>query len=743
LAPLSFIAELKRRNVVRVGTAYLALGWVVVQVSQTAVPLLKLPEWTTSLLIWIGAAGLPFVLAFSWVYELTPSGLRREAEIDRDASITHHTARRLDYVIIGLLALAIGLFALDRFGRRESAPPAPVAAAPAGAAGGAANAAAESRPGHKSIAVLPFVNMSDDKENEFFGDGLAEELLNLLAKVPELRVAARTSSFHSKGKDPTIAQVASALQVETVLEGSVRRSGDTIRVVAQLISAADGTHLWSEKYDRPLTDIFAVQDDIAGHIVAALLPHLGAEEARIASSDSGQVPPALFERFLRARHRYYDKTPAGFAFAHQEFLAITEAAPNYAIVWAWLARSWMANCKCSYGDLPEDVAYSKAQEAIDTALRLNPREAMAVLAQGVLLRRKGRNAEALVEFDRALSLDPMLVDAHIGRERLLSSTGRADDAIRGLEKARSIDPLHPEVLYELAHLLNLQGRKREAFATVDQLYEINPANARELEMHLYSDNDEIARMLYLADSAVRDGGKDFRADDLAWTYLNFGYPDHPAVLASSYAPVSLALAGRREEALRRVREQGSKSDTAFDAEVLTRIVLGDLAAARDLLWQKWSALEKKEFGSAFWPGYGPMLIALLQQTGRTADAEAPIQALEKAVAAMSPLHQAGYRWFRARLHLARGDEDSAIAEYQAIAAAGGTGDRLTKSVDLLLGDLAADPRLQPIARQVEANYARQMAELERLRASGMDPAAARREYVARLPAEVTKAAAAP
>ena len=737
---MSFLAELKRRNVVRVGTAYLALGWVVVQVSQTAVPLLKLPEWTTSLLIWIGAAGLPFVLVFSWVYELTPEGLRRETEVDRSASTTHVTARRLDYIIIGLLALAIGLFAVDRFGDRASAPPARVAGA---AAGGPTAASIESRPGRKSIAVLPFVNMSDDKENEFFGDGLAEELLNLLAKVPELRVAARTSSFHFKGKDPTIAQVASALQVETVLEGSVRRSGDTIRVVAQLISAADGTHLWSEKYDRPLTDIFAVQDDIASHIVAALLPHLGAEEAKIASSDSGQIQPALYERFLRARHRYYDKTPAGFAFAHQEFLAITEAAPNYATAWAWLARSWMANCKCSYGDVPEDVAYAKAQEAIDTALRLNPREAVAVLAQGVLLRRKGRNAEALVEFDRALSLDPMLVDAHIGRERLLAITGRADDAIRGLEKARSIDPLHPEVLYELAHLLNLQGRKREAFATVDRLYEINPANARELEMHLYGDNDEIARVLYLADSAVRDGGKDFRADDLAWTYLSYGFPDHPVVLASSYAPVSLALAGRGEEAMRRVKEQGNTSDTAFDAEVVTRILLGDLAAARDLLWQKWSALEKKEFGTTFGPGYGAMLIALLQQTGRAADADAPIRALEEMVATLSPLHQANYRWFQARLHLARGNEEKAIAEYQAMAAAGGTGDRLTKSVDLLLGDFAGDPRLQPIARQVEANYVRQMTELERLRASGMDPVAARREYVARLPADAGKVAAAP
>ena len=215
----SLIAELKRRNVVRVAVAYLALGWVVVQVSQTVVPLLRLPEWTTTLLVWIGVVGLPFALAFAWIFELTPEGLRRESEVEHAATAGAHRSRRLDLLIAGLLALAIGLFAFDRFvpGVERAAAPAtdaaeaiaPVAAAP-----------------RKSIAVLPLVNMSDDKDNEFFGDGLAEELLNLLAQVPKLRVAARTSSFHFKGKTPTIQEVATALQVDTVLEGSVRRSGD-------------------------------------------------------------------------------------------------------------------------------------------------------------------------------------------------------------------------------------------------------------------------------------------------------------------------------------------------------------------------------------------------------------------------------------------------------------------------------------------------------------------------------------
>ena len=723
----SLIAELKRRNVVRVGIAYLALGWVVVQISQTVVPLLRLPEWTTTLLIWIGVVGLPFALAFAWIFELTPEGLRRESEVENAATVGPHRSRRLDLLIVGLLVLAIGLFAFDRFvpgGER-------VAATGTNAADTNAPAAAVPR---KSIAVLPLVNMSDDKDNEFFGDGLAEELLNLLAQVPELRVAARTSSFHFKGKTPTIQEVAAALQVDTVLEGSVRRSGDTIRVVVQLISAQDGTHLWSEKYDRPLTEIFAVQDEIAGQIVKALLPQLGAGKATFASRDTGRITPALYERFLRARHRLYDGTPAAVAFAHQELLAITEAAPDYAPGWAWLARSWLARCKCRGGDVPDEVARARAQEAIDTALGLDPREAVAVLALADLRSNQGRLEEALREYDSAILLDPALVEAHIGRQWVLASTGRAEEAIRSLEAARSIDPLHPNVLHDLAHLLNLQGRKREAFATLETLYGISPGNARELELHLYADSGENARLTYLADLVVRDDPDEISAERLGVLYVAAGFPERPAVLASSWAPLSLALAGRREEALQRMPADPQNADE-LAMVTFTRLALGDLDVLRDLLWQHWSGIEEKDRDEKLGPTTRAVLATLLRQAGRVADAEQVAASLERSIASMSPLHSANVGLIKARLHVARGETQAAIAAYQALVAMGWSGIRLSDGVDLPLGDLDEDPRMQAIARQRQANFAAQKAELDRLQKSGMDAAAARREYVSRLPVD--------
>ncbi|HQX23702.1 MAG TPA: adenylyl cyclase, partial [Pseudomonadota bacterium] len=274
---MSFFAELKRRNVIRMGAAYLVLSWLLIQVAGQLLPVFGAPEWVMRVLVMSLAAGLVVVLVFSWVYELTPGGLRRESEVPAEQSVTMHTAKRLDHITIVLVVLALGVFAVDRFwpGGRD----------PASAAGAGTSAEAPApASGRASIAVLPFVNMSEDEANEHFGDGLSEELLNLLAKVPELKVAARTSSFHFKGKDSTIADIAKALQVDTVLEGSVRRSGDTIRVVAQLIAASDGTHLWSEKYDRQMSDIFVVQDEIAGHIVKALLPKLGAADKPVFAS---------------------------------------------------------------------------------------------------------------------------------------------------------------------------------------------------------------------------------------------------------------------------------------------------------------------------------------------------------------------------------------------------------------------------------------------------------------------------
>ena len=295
---MSVIAELKRRNVFRVAALYLVAAWVLLQVGDLLFGLLGLPTSTNKLLFAALVLGFVPALIFSWVYELTPEGLKREHEIERNASITAETARKLDLIVVGLLVIAIVVVAVERFIPRTA--PIPVAT---DAASGAPPAETPVQAAAKSIAVLPFVNMSGDTGNEYFADGLSEELLNLLAKIPDLRVAARTSAFKFKGEKIDVQEVAQKLNVAHILEGSVRKSGNKVRITAQLIKAADGYHLWSETYDRTLDDIFVVQDDIAGEVVKALkVTLLGtALTTRSKPQDSEAYNLALQGRFFLER----------------------------------------------------------------------------------------------------------------------------------------------------------------------------------------------------------------------------------------------------------------------------------------------------------------------------------------------------------------------------------------------------------------------------------------------------------
>ncbi len=265
----SFWSELKRRNVVRVGIAYCAAGWVAIQIASVLFPLFGAPTWILKVVTTLVFLGFPLALVFAWAFELTPQGLKRTDDVPREVS-TPRTGRRLDFLIIGVLAVAVALFALDKFVWDTGSP------AVRSRAGGASVEPAPQASGgtRNSIAVLPFVNMSNDPEQEYFSDGIAEELLNALSRIKALKVAARTSAFSFKGKDVDLRDVGHKLNVATVLEGSVRKAGERLRITAQLIDVETGYHLWSETYDRELTDIFAIQDDITSRIVSALQVHL-------------------------------------------------------------------------------------------------------------------------------------------------------------------------------------------------------------------------------------------------------------------------------------------------------------------------------------------------------------------------------------------------------------------------------------------------------------------------------------
>ncbi|MDH4072154.1 MAG: hypothetical protein OEV41_03490, partial [Gammaproteobacteria bacterium] len=262
--------ELKRRNVFRVGVAYLAAAWLILQVVDLVLESTLAPPWVMQLFLALFAIGFPIVLFFSWAYEITPEGVKREKEVDRSQSITAQTGRRLDRVIMLILVFAVGVLLTDKYLLRDNGKPEPDAAVAPPAESLPLTEDVVTATTHRSIAVLPFVSMSSDKEQEWFADGLTEEILNSLAKTPDLLVAARTSSFSFKGSAQPVPEIAAALGVDHVLEGSVRRGGETLRITAQLIRAADGFHLWSETFDRTMDDVIRVQEEIAVQIAKAL-----------------------------------------------------------------------------------------------------------------------------------------------------------------------------------------------------------------------------------------------------------------------------------------------------------------------------------------------------------------------------------------------------------------------------------------------------------------------------------------
>ena len=297
---MSFFNELKRRNVIRVATAYAVAAWLVIQVVETIFPIYGLSDASIRLVIGVLAIGLIPALVFAWAFELTPEGLKKESEIDRTRSITPHTGKKLDRMIIVVLALALGYFGFDKFvlgPQREAAGQEQVAGQVEEARQQGRTEALVESYGDKSIAVLPFVNTSSDVEQEYFSDGISEELLSLLAKIPELRVISRSSAFSYKGKDIRVVKVAEELNVAHILEGSVRRAGNKVRITAQLIEARSDTQLWSDTYDRHLDDIFAIQDEIAATVVEQLKITLLGDAPKVR-----ETSPEAYALFLQARH---------------------------------------------------------------------------------------------------------------------------------------------------------------------------------------------------------------------------------------------------------------------------------------------------------------------------------------------------------------------------------------------------------------------------------------------------------
>jgi TolB-like protein/Flp pilus assembly protein TadD len=431
---MGLIAELKRRNVFRVGVAYVLLAWVVIQVTDTVGPAFNLPVWTLTVVVWFGVIGFPFALFFAWAFELTPDGLKREKEVDRAESVTRGTGRKIDFVIIGLLVIAL-LFVVVF---DDSPPPIPEAQQAAVEQAAAVTAGERS---YDSIGVLPFENMSSDPEQEFLSDGISEELLNALAKLQNLQVAARTSSFAFKGQNLSITEIGGKLNVDTILEGSVRKSGKKLRITAQLIDATDGYHLWSETYDRELTDVFQIQDDITNAIIAALRVHLDTGEAPVATAVEATSLEA-YEAYLRGKHNLRQSGQKAFRAALTSFREATDIDASFAPAWAGRALTVMYLRETDFwGDIPREEARLLARNNIDRALALDGDLAEAYVAEGMLFADDYQYDEALQSFEKAVAINPSLAEGWTWRARLLSRFGRIREARDDMLKALRLDPL--------------------------------------------------------------------------------------------------------------------------------------------------------------------------------------------------------------------------------------------------------------------------------------------------------------
>ncbi len=448
----AFFSELKRRNVLRAGALYVAAAWALAQGAAQLLPVYDVSAWVMRWIIAALIIGFPFWLAFAWFYEFTPSGLKRESEVARSESITAHTGRKLAFWIIGILALAVVLLLTDRFVEHNE--------------GGTI--------AEKSIAVLPLTNDSGDKDQQYFSDGLSEDFIDALSQFAGLKVIGRNSAFQFRHTKDDAQTIGAKLGVAHLLEGSVRREGDTVRISAELINTRDASTLWSQHYDRPYKELFALQDEITNAVTSALTATLLPGNGAVVQSDR---PPSgdldAYTAYLRGNFADRSNTKAGDLQAINFFNEAIRLDPRYAQAYAALSLAWTAHGAQYLTGIPMQHAYAKSREAASIALSLRPDLASAHQALAYLLQTADFNwAAADTEFRRASQLDPSSGQHKWGV--LLATMGRTGPAVQLTKAALTSDPLSATGYNWLAQFLGALGRLDEAKAAIAKAIELQP-----------------------------------------------------------------------------------------------------------------------------------------------------------------------------------------------------------------------------------------------------------------------------
>jgi TolB-like protein/predicted negative regulator of RcsB-dependent stress response len=553
---MSLFAELKRRNVLRVAAAYLVVGWLLTEVLTTILPTLGAPNWVAKAVILSFAFGFIPAVVLSWVYELTPEGIRKENDDDRDAP-ARVAIGNLDYLtIVGVILATIFIAFISASQSPEKA--APVVAAVS----------------NESVAVLPFVNMSSDEKNEYFSDGLTETLLHMLAQIPDLKVAARTSSFAFKGKNMDIREIAEALQVAHVLEGSVQQAGNRIRITAQLIRASDGYHVWSESFDRNSDDIFGIQDEIASKVGSALSASLLGSGEGAALAGVGTDNPDAYDLYLQALKQRETFSYGGLAASEQLLKGALTIDSNFLDAKTELASNYLHQLET--GSMSQDEAFSAVSAITDQVLTADPDNAGA-RAIHVYMQAAPSTTEvstmsmddAISELESLVAANPRELQARLLLSRLLMVTQQSDRALALQLEALETDPYNARIHYEIGTIYLHLDEPEKARAALQTSIDIEP-----LQPNAY---------LQLGFLALRSGdGVDYLQQSLKAMEVDSKDHEIPGFIAEFLYP--LGLIEEADDFRNRVMAIAPTSAIAYRIELLRNISLGDadgsLAAAR-------------------------------------------------------------------------------------------------------------------------------------------------------------------
>ncbi len=554
------IDELKRRNVFKVGAAYVVLAWLLAQITDVFLENFGAPDWVIKTVLMLLLVGLPISLFFAWAFEMTPDGIKKEKDVDRSQSITPQTGRKLDFTIIAVLLLALAYFTYDKF---VMDPAQDAALLEIEQAAALATQAAE--PIGKSIAVLPFVNMSSDKEQEYFSDGISEEILNALAKVKGLQVAGRTSSFAFKGENQDLRQIGKTLGVDHILEGSVRKAGATVRITAQLIRVDNGFHLWSETYDRELVDVFAIQDEIAGAILTQLKAQLIGEELQVVTAT--RTNSEAYDLYLLARQRLYERTGPTIQSASDLLDKAIALDANYAPAYAQraIATMLLSEGGGTYGDIPLDQALAQSRLYLDKAIELDPNLAEAWAGLGLHYYKDttpGSTYRAVEMLEKALAINPGLINASNWLHNSFVGLGKPREAHVILKNMVERDPLYRPGIRNAINMYTGLGEHDEAWALLERIRPLVPNDAifRGSEASIYLSLGQLAQANQQADAALALGSP---GSVTRGTYreilLKLGRHELLAEMNEGWEPVyAMVMLDRSEDAVSRAYKRANE-----------------------------------------------------------------------------------------------------------------------------------------------------------------------------------------